>query len=151
MHKDSAEVTSPEHRLEMVRLATKSNPVFEVSEIEFSLEQPPWTVDLLDYFHKTYPEDKLYLLIGGDSLYELPTWKDYKRLWEFTEIDVAPRPGWNIFAADREVLANVRIVRCPIISISASWIRELVRRGESIRYLVPDSVREYIIAKKLYI
>ena len=151
VHKNPDEISPAENRLEMVRLATEGNPLFEVSDIEFSAEQPPWTVDLLEYFRARYPEDKLFFIIGGDSLYELPTWKNYKRLWEFTEIDVAPRPGWNIFAADHEVLANVRIVRCPIVSISASWIRELVRRGESIRYLVTEPVRKYIIEKKLYI
>ena len=150
-HKDPMNLSPAEDRVEMVRLAIEGNPLFELSTIEMSDDQPPYSVNLLETLQQKYPDDKLYFILGGDSLYELPTWKDYTRLWQLAEICVTPRPGWNIFAVDRDILANVRIVRCPMMNISANWIRELVRRGESIRYLVPEPVREYIMKKKLFI
>jgi len=145
------ELSDPKHRLAMVELAINDNNRFEVSDIEFSESQPPWTVFLLEYFRGKYPEDELHLLIGGDSLIEFTSWRDYRKLWGLAEIDVALRPGFDKTDADTEVLANVRIIDCPLIDISASRIREMVRAGKSIRYLVPDNVRKYILENDLYI
>ncbi len=149
-HKDKDELSESHHRLAMVKLAIANNPAFEVSDIEINEDQPPWTIFLLRRFREMYPDDKLHLLIGGDSLAEFTTWRDYQKLWEIAEIDVALRPGWELFDTDPEVLENIRVIECPLIDISGTEIRDRARRGESIQGLVPESVREYIIENGLY-
>ena len=149
-HKPNETITPAAQRLAMVELAAEEDPRFEVSEIELDPKQPPWTVFLLERFQKRFPKDKLYLLIGGDSLAEFTTWRDYRKLWKMAEICVALRPGWDISAVDIEILKHVRIVECPAIDISATDIRARVSRGEPIEKLVPPRIAEYIHEKGLY-
>ncbi len=150
-HKNTEKLGPAEHRLAMTRIAVEGNPKFEVSTVEMTPEQPPWTIFLLEYYKNKYPHDKLHLIIGGDSLAEFTTWRDYRALWELAEIDVALRPGYAVSEVDPEVLRNIRIIECPLIDISATAIRGNVRAGKSIRYLVPEGVAEYIEKNGLYI
>jgi len=149
-HKDSAKLSSAEHRYGMTELAISGNPIFEISAIEMRSNQPPWTKFLLERFRQDFPEDELYLIIGGDSLTEFHTWRDYHELWQLAKIAVAIRPGEDFSLVDREILDNVKIVDTPLIEISATGIRHMVAEGRSIRYLVLESVREYIERNGLY-
>jgi nicotinate-nucleotide adenylyltransferase len=134
----------------MTELAISGNPAFEISDVEMNSDQPPWTKFLLERFRQDFPDDELYLIIGGDSLAEFHTWLDYRELWELAKIAVARRPGEDLSGVDREILENVQIVDAPLIEISATEIRRMVREKFSIRYLVTDEVRRYIEENELY-
>lgn len=149
-HKEKDSLSKAEDRLKMVMLAISGNPLFEVSRIELSPDQPPWTINMLLFFKNKYPEDELHLIIGGDSLNDFTTWKDYRKLLKMVEIDVALRPGYDKKRAYKKVLMESNIIDCPQIDISATKIRESVKKGNSIRYLVSENVRNFIIENKLY-
>ena len=149
-HKDSTKLSSAEHRYRMTELAISGNPLFEISAIEMNSDQPPWTKFLLERFRQDFPDDELYLIIGGDSLTEFCTWRDYRELWRLAKIVVAKRPGEDFSLVDREILDNVKIVDTPLIEISATGIRRMVAHGKSIRYLVSEKVRHYIEENQLY-
>ena len=150
-HKPDIESITPvAHRLVMVKLIVEMNPIFEVSEIEIDPAQPPWTVFLLEHFKREFPNDELYLLIGGDSLTDFTTWRNYRKLLEMAGICVALRPGWDVSNVDAEVLDHVKIIDCPLVDISATEIRNRVSRGESIDGLVPQAIEDYIIRNRLY-
>lgn len=150
-HKNPEYILEASYRLDMVRLAIADNPLFEVSEIEMNASQPPWTIFLLERFRKENPADELHLIIGGDSLAEFNTWRDYRKLWQLAQIDVAMRPGINISSVNDEIIDNVSIVETPQIAISSTEIREIVAKGGSLRYLVPEAVRDYIEENRLYL
>ncbi len=149
-HKDSTKLSSAEHRYGMTELAISGNPLFEISAIEMNSDQPPWTKFLLERFRQDFPEDELYLIIGGDSLTEFHTWRDYRELWRLAIIVVAKRPGEDFSRVDQEILDNVKIVDTPLIEISATGIRHMVAEGKSIRYLVSEEVRNFIEQQQLY-
>jgi len=149
-HKENKVLSDPQHRLKMTLLITENEPDFEVSTIEMDEKQPPWTIFLLEKFADIYPNDELHLLIGGDSLTDLSTWRDYRKLWELAEIDVAPRPDYDLTSVDSEILSNVRILDCPLRDISASDIRHRVSEGLPINELVPRRIENYILEHELY-
>ena len=129
-------------RLQMARLAVDYNDRLRVSNVEFSLPQPSYTVDTLAHLESQYPSYRFALLLGEDNLPTLPRWKNHQVLLERYPLYVYPRPG-----TPRSPLhdhAAVRLLPTPLLDISATYIRECVRAGKSIRYLVPDAVEEYI-------
>lgn len=129
-------------RLQMARLAVDYHDRLRVSNVEFDLPQPSYTVDTLAYLSEKYPSYEFALLLGEDNLPTLPKWKNHHILLERYPIYVYPRPG-----TPRSPLhdhPSVRILQTPLLDISATFIRQCVREGKSIRYLVPDAVQEYI-------
>ncbi|MCK5833975.1 nicotinate (nicotinamide) nucleotide adenylyltransferase [bacterium] len=149
-HKDVYDILPSKHRVEMVKLAIQDKSLFEICLYELESTQQPWTVFLLERFRREFPNDVLHLLIGGDSLVELHTWKEYDRLWQLAEIDVAVRPGWDIGEVNEGILRHVKLIPCPIVDIEATEIRRMVSRGESIDGLVTDLVKDYIYNNELY-
>ncbi len=149
-HKNERAISPAEHRVALLELIIDMDPRWELCRFELESEQPPWTVFLLERFKREYPGDKLHLLIGGDSLAELTTWRDYRRLWELAEIDVAVRPGWKLSEVDEEVVSNVVLIPCPQIEIGSTEIRGRIRRGEPVDGLVPARVLDYIVQNGLF-
>ena len=89
-------------------------------------------------------------LIGGDSLEQFRTWKDPDRLLDEVELIVARRPGSREDVVDRRVMDHARFLEMPLLGISSTDIRDRVREGRTIRYMVPETVRSYISEKSLY-
>jgi nicotinate-nucleotide adenylyltransferase len=167
-HKSVAGVVCAEDRLEMTRRACQDNPLFQVSDIELTFESPSYTVNTLEFFIRT-ESSAIYFILGTDSLREISTWKDYQRLFVLANFIVVNRPGTSFTAAwkdapkalreqfqvqDHYLLhrGGARLIPSPIngLDICATTIRSLVKSGHSIRYLVPEPVRSYIIEKELY-
>jgi nicotinate-nucleotide adenylyltransferase len=146
-HKDKV-FSSASHRLNMVRLAVMDNPKFEVSDIEIKREGPSYTYDTMQSLKQIYPNSKLYFLIGADAFAELKTWKNWEELIKMVEFIVATRPNSDIVEIEG---AKINRLSLPAIDISSSFIREAIKEGRSIRYLVPDRVRDYIYTNKLYL
>jgi nicotinate-nucleotide adenylyltransferase len=147
-HKQKSTLADQRKRWEMVNLAIGDNPRMRASDIEFNLPQPSYTINTLVHLEEKYPENKFVLIMGQDNLASLPRWKNYEQILERFEILVYPRPG----LAENELLShpNVRIVSSPLMEISSTMLREGIRQGKDLRYMVPSAVWEYLSEMHLY-
>ena len=139
----------PEYdRLEMVRRAVYENPSFELSDIEFKMPRPSYTIDTLSYLYDKYPERKFSVIIGQDNLEQLPKWKNYEKILEYYPLLVYPRAHSQKTNLDDH--KRIQMIEAPIIEISASFIRDNIKKGLSVKYLVPQEVEQYILDKKIF-
>jgi len=137
---------SPEQRAEMLELAVAGNPRFTVERIELTLPTPSYTVRTLRALAQREPGNRFTLLLGADAAAELGAWFEIDALPQLADVVVFARPG----APAPRHPAISRTVDVPALDVSATMIRERVRQARSIRYLVPDAVRDYIAARGLY-
>jgi nicotinate-nucleotide adenylyltransferase len=128
-------------RLHLVRTATEEDPRIKVSDIEFQLPRPSYTIDTLTYLHEKYPEHEFSIVMGSDSFQNLHKWKNAEIIISRYPLYIYRRPGFEVNNIHG---ANISLVDAPLLQISATQIRELIRQGKSIRYMVPDKVREEI-------
>jgi nicotinate-nucleotide adenylyltransferase len=156
--KGARDISAAEHRLEMVLLATASNPDFSVSTIELERDGPSYSIDtVIDLKAGLGAGVRLYLIVGFDALAELPLWKNPKRLVELCQIIGVGRPGHAGFdlrsleSAIPGVSERIVMVDVSQIAISGTEIRRRVSRGLSVRDLVPEAVERYIAEHKLYL
>lgn len=154
-HKRGRRITPIEHRLAMLHLALSDNPAFEVSRIDVDRPGPHYTVDMVALAHKERPDADFFFLMGGDSLRDLPIWRDAPRLIHLCRLGVYRRPedGVDLAALEQAlpgVSQRIVLVDGPSVGLSASAIGQRVRERRSIRYLVPEGVRAYIDAHRLY-
>ncbi|MFP6762434.1 MAG: nicotinate-nucleotide adenylyltransferase [Planctomycetaceae bacterium] len=151
-HKSSSQ-TSGADRVRMLESATADIPHFHISRVELDREGISWTVDTLRQIRDTNPDEQLFLLIGADSVRDLPTWKEPETIAELATI-VAVNRGLNdgMTAPDPDVSTSnpVQSVTMPGIAFSSTDIRQRVRAGQSIRFLVPPAVEEFIHRQRLY-
>jgi len=151
VHKTITDRIAPSERLEMVKIAIAGNPFFEASSLEIERDQSSYTLYTINDLLTIYPDDEFFLIIGSDSFNELDTWKSYVEILNSVNIAVMKRPGDPHLREDLTAISkNVIIVENPEIGISSTMIRERVKLGKSIRYLVSDPVIEYIDARGLY-
>jgi nicotinate-nucleotide adenylyltransferase len=146
------DVTPAWHRLEMVRRAVADNDAFEVDDCEVVREGATYTVDTLREMRSVLgPSAELYFLVGADALVDMAVWRDPAGIAAESLIAVAPREGVEL-PQDLPVPRD-RIVRIdmPYVGVSSTDLRDRVRRGRSLRYLVPPSVEAYIRDNKLYL
>lgn len=171
-HKGARELTPFEVRLEMTRLAVGDHPVIEVSDIEGCRAGKSYSIETLRLVREEFgPAWELYFILGLDAMLELPTWKDYAQLFQLCHFVVLDRPGYDRRRLE-EVLQREALLQfeplpgsagfqhpsgykilwqqTTLMDISATGIRGLVRQGRSIRYLLPEPVRGYIINHNLY-
>jgi nicotinate-nucleotide adenylyltransferase len=135
-------------RLEMAKLATEQAPQIKVSDIEFGLPQPSYTIDTLAYLSEKYPGKEFVLIMGADNLASFKKWKNYETLLKNYEIYVYPRPG-----VDLQEWANnpsIKITDTPQMDISSTFIRKAISAGNNVQYFVPDTVLSFIEGKSLY-
>jgi nicotinate-nucleotide adenylyltransferase len=142
-HKQDRQVTSTEHRLAMLELAIAGNDAFGLCRWELAQPGPSYTVDTLRHM-RSEGWGPIYLLIGGDSLAQLPSWREPETIRQLATLVVVDRPGWN------PETTGVQVLALPQIDISSTAIRERLRTGRSIRYWVPEAVRTYIAEQGLY-
>ncbi|MFR6152031.1 MAG: nicotinate-nucleotide adenylyltransferase [Peptoniphilus sp.] len=149
---------SAKDRYEMVRLAISPNPDFEISDIETTRVKKSYTVDTIRELKKIYKEEKLYFLIGLDSLFQLKTWMKIGDLSQEIEFVVALRPGY----LDKEEVnkeidflrenfgTKINLIKTPLYEISSTDLRDRIREGKSLRYLIPKKVLDYIEESGFY-
>ena len=163
--------TGAAHRLEMVRRAIAGNPRFAADAREVTSPRPSYTVDTLTALRAELgKEHPLWLLLGADAFLELPTWHDWRQLFELANIAVAARPGSRALRSNdlkdplrSEVLkrqvassaaagpaGSVQLRQMTPLDISATAIRDTLARHGSARYLLPDAVLDYIHEHQLY-
>ena len=136
--KPASTLLNEHHRLHLARLATEDNPKLKVSSIEFKLQRPSYTIDTLTYLKERYPEHVFSVIIGSDSYQNIHKWKSYDLLMKEFEIIVYKRPR---FAVNSKVPSNHIILEAPLLDISSTFIRDEIKTGRSIKYLVPEEVR----------
>lgn len=136
-------------RYDLVRAAINDNLKFKVSDIEFHLPKPSYTIDTLIHIQEKYPKDQFALIIGEDNLDQFPKWKNYESILKYFSLYVYPRPHSNNSPLKEH--ANVRMVESPLLDISATFIRQSIKKGFSIKYLVPERVEDMIRDKKYFI
>jgi nicotinate-nucleotide adenylyltransferase len=139
--------TSPEHRAAMLSLAVSGTPGFAVEQAELQRPGPSYTVDTLEELRRRDSRADLVLLLGADAAAELPAWHQADRIPQLARIVVFARPGVPV-PASPWIDSTIEV---PAIDISATGIRQRVRRGQSVRYWVPDAVAEYISRHRLYL
>ena len=144
--KRAAHGASPEQRAAMLDLAVAGNPRLAVERIELTLPAPSYTVRTLQVLAEREPGNRFTLLLGADAAAELAAWYQVDALPALADVVVFARPG----APPPRHAAIRRVVQVPAVDVSATMIRERVRQARSIRYLVPDAVRDYIAARGLY-
>jgi nicotinate-nucleotide adenylyltransferase len=135
-------------RLEMVRLAINDTENLRVSDVEFDLPQPSYTIDTLTHLKANYPEHDFSLIMGSDNLASLQKWKNYELLLRDYRFLVYPRRGTEL--PDLASHPSVSITETPIMELSATFIRQAIKDKKSIRFFVPDSVIAFIESKNLY-
>jgi nicotinate-nucleotide adenylyltransferase len=145
-HKDTACIASAAARLSMVKLATKPNRNFSVSDAEIKRDGRSYTIDTIRQFKAVYPKDELYFIIGSDLLNYLDEWKDLGEIIKMVKFIAATRPGYPL----EKIPSYITTMAIRAVDISGFEIRQAIKEGRSFRYLVPDSVYKYLKKKNIY-
>jgi nicotinate-nucleotide adenylyltransferase len=156
--KQDREATPAEHRAAMVELAIRDNPAFALSRIDIDRPGPSYTADSLEQLRKEEAgreETAMWFIVGSDSLMTFPAWRDPERIIGQTRLAVVRRPTFSVDLVPLEakvpgITAAIDWVDAPLLEISGTDIRRRLAEGMSIRYRVPDRVRKYIEAHRLY-
>ena len=136
-------------RLEMAQLAIEGYGKLKVSDVEFSMSKPSYTIDTLRKLSADYPDIDFTLIIGADNWHIIEQWKDYKQLLSEYKLMVYPRLGFLV-DIDEEHQSNVQLVNAPVIEISSTFIRESIKAQRDVRAFLPNSVSKFIINNQLY-
>lgn len=145
--KESKTLLNEYDRLHLVKIATKDNPKLGVSDIEFKLPRPSYTIDTLTYLQEQYPLYKFSVIMGSDSFQNLQRWKNYEQILKHYALLVYERPG---FPVTTDNSGSIQLLKAPMLDISATYIRKEIRAGKSIRYLCPEEVYRYIEENRYY-
>ena len=139
--KPSTTLLNEYHRLHLVQLAIEGDPRMKATDVEFRLPRPSYTIDTLTHLSEKYPGYDFSIIMGSDSLQNISRWKNYELLLRNYKLLVYPRPGYN---PDTSHGGNISIMHAPLLDVSATAIRKNIALGKSVRYLLPDKVREEI-------
>lgn len=135
-------------RLHLVQLAVEDDPRLVACNIEFSLPKPSYTVDTLAYMRERWPAHHFHLIMGGDNLATLDKWKNFEVLLKEYAILVYRRPGQP--ASPWDTHPAVRFADAPLLDISATFIRQGLKEGKCMRYLLPEPVFRYLESSAMY-
>lgn len=154
-HKSSKSLIHEFDRYDMVEAAISYGYNLRVSDAEFHMPRPSYTVDTLAYLADRHPDHKFKLIIGEDNLRNFPKWKNYQQILDLYGLYIYPRPSTESRNPNPETdqVKNHRnsiLVDAPIIDISASFVRSRIAKGQSLEYLLPDPVIRIIAERKLY-
>lgn len=147
-----------ELRYEMLKLATEGNSSFEVSDIEIKRGGDSYTYETMRELREIYPNSELYFFVGSDILSNLERWKNADKLLKEVKFVIAMRPNYvdeshvsKIDVLRKTYNAAIETVHAPMLDLSSTEIRARIAERKSVRYMIPDAVREYIEANHLYL
>jgi nicotinate-nucleotide adenylyltransferase len=141
--KPKKELLNEYERLEMIRLATEDDSKLKPSDIEFNLTRPSFTINTLLHLEEKFPDRQWVLIMGTDAFRSLPKWKNYDTLIENYEFYLYPRPGFDV--EESKLPANIKLVgNVPFMQISASFVRDTIKKKKTYHYLLPENVYRYI-------
>ena len=146
--KQSNSLINEHHRKHLIDLAIEGEKKIRSSNIEFKLPKPSYTIDTLAYLAEKYPQHQFSIIMGSDSFSNIKNWKNYELLLKNYEIYIYQRPGFKV--KPEMITENIKALDAPLLQISSTHIRDMIREKKSIRYLVPDIVKEEIEAQQYY-
>ena len=156
-YKNISSSVKEEDRVNMVCLAIEDNDHFILSTEELNRDGTTYTVETLQNLTRANPDNEYYFIMGADSLYHIESWKDTEEILRLAIILVADRDGGNSSSLKSQIAyimdkyeADIRLLNSPYLEISSHDIRKRVREGQSIRYLLPRQVADYIRKHKIY-
>lgn len=156
-HKEPSQLASGRDRIRMLQLAVRDNPLFQVNEMEITREGTTYTIDTLIEWKAAHPKDQVFFIIGGDTLPELKTWRTFEKVARLCSFVVYQRFGYNKTDLEKEAERLFQIYQAEILfmegsylEVSSSSVRARLAENQTIRYLVPDNVVNYILEHKLY-
>jgi len=139
--KEQTSLLSEYHRLHLLRLAIEGDNRIKALDIEFKLPKPSYTASTMMHLEEKYPGNQFHIIMGSDSFQNLHKWKNYQSIIKNYSIYVYMRQGHEV---NNHINANLTIIDAPLLQISATEIRKLIKEKKSVRYLLPDNVREEI-------
>ncbi|HOZ50743.1 MAG TPA: nicotinate (nicotinamide) nucleotide adenylyltransferase [Chitinophagaceae bacterium] len=145
--KESASLLNESHRMHLVQLAIENESKFKASNVEFKLPRPSFTIDTMTHLTEKYPEHSFSIIMGSDSFQNIKKWKNYTALLQQFQIIIYNRPNSTI---DLSLSNKLQVVDAPLLDISSTYIRNLIKERKSIRYLVTDEVMNDIKANGYY-
>ena len=145
--KQSASLLNEYHRLHLVKLATEEDLNLKVTDVEFHLPKPSYTVHTLAYLQEKYPQHQFSIIMGSDSFTNLPKWKNYQHILSNHKIYIFNRPGFEV---TDHLGGTIEILNAPLLQISATEIRAMIKKGLSIRYMVPEKPAKEIEDNRYY-
>jgi nicotinate-nucleotide adenylyltransferase len=145
--KKSVSLLNEYHRLHLVNTAIDGETKLKTSNVEFKLPKPSYTIDTLTYLSEKYPQHKFSIVMGSDGFKNLDGWKNYKTLVSNYSFFIYNRPG---FIITETFGADITVLDAPFLDISSTRIRAMIKEKKSIRFLVPDSVKEEIESNGFY-
>jgi len=146
--KKKATLLADHHRLEMVRLAIGDKLNYDVSDIEFKLEKPSYTIKTLAYLSEKHPDKEFYLIIGSDNLQTFHKWKNYESILNNYHLLVYPRPGFN--GGEFKEHPRVIFTEAPQVEISSTFIRDGIKNKKDLSFFVPEKTYNYIKEMHFY-
>ncbi|RKY84868.1 nicotinate (nicotinamide) nucleotide adenylyltransferase [candidate division KSB1 bacterium] len=151
-HKNSQNIISIEHRISMVNLAINKNKNFDIYRKEAQINRVSFTIDTIKQISEDFNAGKenIYLIIGEDNYYNLDTWKEPDKIVRICNVVVVPRGLSEKNKMENRFRKYCIFLDTPIIDISSTLVRNRIRKGKSIKYLVPEEVEEYILKHRLY-
>lgn len=145
--KNENNLLNANHRYHLLQLAIEGETKLKVSNIEFNLPKPSYTVNTLVYLKEKYPTHKFDIVLGSDGFQNIMKWKNADFIIQNYELIVYKRPGFEIINSCN---AKIKEIDGPLLLLSSTYIRKLIKENKSIKYLVPDLVNEEIIARGYY-
>jgi nicotinate-nucleotide adenylyltransferase len=139
--KTTAGLLNEYDRLHLIRVAIEDDSRMKASDIEFNLPKPSYTVDTLAYLDEKYPDHQFSIIMGSDSFQNLHKWKNYEVIVKRCPLYIYTRPGFDIV---NNIKANIIIMDAPLLQLSATQIRQLIKANKSVRYMVPPKVLDEI-------
>lgn len=158
-HKQESAITPKEFRYLMTVLATAANPYFEVSRTEIERSGQSYTIDTVEFMKgKMQPGGELFFITGADAILEIVTWKNVEQLLEIVTFIAATRPGYDLHQLknrlsrklNKHLMDKIIPIEVPAMAISSTDIRNRLKEGRSIKYLLPESVENFIQKNDLY-
>ncbi len=135
------------HRLQIIRVEIEDNSKLEVSDIEFDMPKPSYTIDTLVRLKEKYPENDYSIIMGSDNLQNFHKWKNYEQILEDYSVYIYPRPGYEISGSHK----NIHLIEgVPQMEISSSFIRKSIKEGKDISYLMPEKAWIYTDEMNFY-
>ena len=152
-HKEHHPITDATLRWQMLTLALASNPAFEASSIELDKNGISYSVETIQLLREKWQlnREQLYFIIGADSLLEMHLWYHPDDIFNLSQVVVVPRTDVDLSGVKPDFKERAIFIDAPLIQISSSDIREMVRAGRSIQYLVPEKVEKFINVNRLYL
>lgn len=145
--KTSATLLNEYNRLHLVQVAIEEDVRMKASDIEFKLPKPSYTIDTIIHLQEKYPTHEFLIIIGGDSLENLPKWKNYEVLIKNYTFLVYNRPHARL---PEKIGSNIILLNAPLLEISSTEIRKNIKESQSVRYLLPEKVRLEVEANSYY-